>query len=74
MENIMKKLPLSENIINVLIYKEGDLKDYLRLAICYETGDWGGVSEATEILGLDEEEIPSHFTEALNWADSFTTH
>ena len=73
MENLMKKLPLSNSIKDALIYGEGELKDYLRLAACYEVGDWGGVSDSAGVLSLKEEEIPPCFTGALNWADNFTT-
>jgi EAL and modified HD-GYP domain-containing signal transduction protein len=70
MENIMKKLPLSKEIKDVLLYNNGELKDYLDLAICYETGDWKGIPEATAKLGINDEELPKCYMDSLNWADS----
>jgi EAL and modified HD-GYP domain-containing signal transduction protein len=72
MENLMKKLPLSKNIKDVLLYNNGELKDYLNLAVCYETGDWERMPEATAALGINEEELPQCYMDALSWADSLT--
>ena len=69
----MAKLPLSENLKDALIHGKGDLNDYLKLAVCYEKGDWSEVSELKDTIGLDEEELPSYFMEALSWADTITT-
>ncbi|MDY7032284.1 MAG: HDOD domain-containing protein [Thermodesulfobacteriota bacterium] len=73
MENLMSRLPLSENIKKALVYDEGELKDYLRLAVCYEMGDWNGVSDMAKVLGFNEEKLPDHFMEALTWADAMTS-
>ena len=70
MENLMAKLPLSEAIKRALMDTEGELRDYLNLVHCYETGDWKGVSELAPKLGLNAEALPPHYQEALGWADS----
>ena len=70
MENLMKKLPLSKEIKNVLLYNNGILKNYLNLAVCYETGDWEGIPEATVALGINEEGLPQCYMDSLNWADT----
>lgn len=70
MENLMKKLPLSKEIKDVLLYNNGILKNYLNLAVCYETGDWEGIPEATAALGIDEEGLPQCYMDSLNWADT----
>jgi EAL and modified HD-GYP domain-containing signal transduction protein len=71
MENLMEKLPLSEGIKDALIYGRGDLNHYLRLVVCYEKGDWDGVTEMASILGLGEEDLPRHYVDSVYWADSF---
>ena len=70
MVNLMGKLPLTESIKKSLVDGKGELEDYLRLALCYEKGDWRGLSETAGRLGLDEEMLPHYFREALGWADS----
>ena len=70
MENLMAKLPLSEAIKKALVNTDGELRDYLGLVHCYETGDWKGLSELAPKLGLNEQELPPNYQEALGWADS----
>ncbi|MBW1677848.1 MAG: HDOD domain-containing protein [Deltaproteobacteria bacterium] len=71
MENLMEKVPLSEGIKNALVYGRGELNHYLRLAVCYEKGDWEGVAKMAGILGLEEEDLPRYYTDSIYWADSF---
>ncbi|MBN1850465.1 MAG: HDOD domain-containing protein [Deltaproteobacteria bacterium] len=73
MENLMAKLPLSEALKKALIHGEGDLNDYLRLAVSYERGDWADVSDLEEAMNLDKKDLPTCYMEALNWADAFTS-
>ncbi len=70
MESLMEKLPLSENIKKALVSGEGVLGQYLRLAQCYEAGDWKGFAESVKKLGIDEEKVPECYMEALGWANS----
>jgi len=70
MENIMKKLPLSREIKDVLLYNTGELKKYLTLAIFYETGDWEKMPEAAAVVGINEEKLPSCYLDSIKWADS----
>lgn len=71
MENLMKKLSLSESIKNALVYGRGELNHYLKLVVCYEKGDWEGVAEMAGILGLGEEDLPRYYMDSVYWADSF---
>ncbi len=71
MENLMKKLPLSEGINNALVYGRGELSHYLKLVVCYEKGDWEGVAEMAGILGFVQEDLPLYYMESVYWADSF---
>ncbi|MDB9822165.1 HDOD domain-containing protein [Deltaproteobacteria bacterium] len=73
MENLMGKLPLSDSLNKALIHGEGELNDYLRLAICYEKGDWKGVSEFKTKIVKNEEDLPDYFMDALTWADALTS-
>jgi EAL and modified HD-GYP domain-containing signal transduction protein len=72
MESLMAKLPLSEALKSALIHGKGALSNYLDLAMSYEKGDWGRVSELQASMNLDEDQLPLYFIEALSWADAFT--
>ena len=69
MDNIMGKLPLSENIKKALTGGEGVLADYLALAVCYENGDWTKFTALAEKTGVKAERMPEFYMDALAWAD-----
>lgn len=70
MENLMSQIPLSSNIKEVLISRTGDLSGYLSLVESYEKGDWGEIEEATNIIGIKQDDLPRQYMESLSWADS----
>ena len=70
MGNIMKNLPLSENIKKALTGEGGELADYLTLVSCYENGDWAKVASLAAKIGLNEEYAPEFYMDAVSWADS----
>ena len=70
MENLMSQIPLSSNIKEVFISRTGDLSGYLSLVESYERGDWEEIDEATNIMGIDHDDLPRQYMESLSWADS----
>lgn len=71
MEDIMQKLPLAGEIKSALLGKAGLLFDYLRLAECYEKGDWDLALQLAARYGIPEETLPVSYREAIGWADAF---
>jgi c-di-GMP-related signal transduction protein len=70
MENLMSQIPISSTIKGALISRTGDLSNYLSLVESYEQGNWGEIEEASNIMGLDQDDLPSQYMESLSWADS----
>ena len=70
MGNILEKLPLTENIKKALTGEGGELADYLTLVSCYENGDWAKVASLAAKTGLNEENAPESYMDAVAWADS----
>jgi c-di-GMP-related signal transduction protein len=73
MENLMSRLPFSEDIKSALIKKAGEFSNYINLASCYEKGDWEGVSEMVSKIGVNEEKVAEYYMDAVGWADSYQT-
>ena len=73
MENIMSKLPLSENIKNALVKRTGELFSCLEMAKSYERGDWDQFSELAKDHKINEARLPECFLEAISWADAITS-
>jgi c-di-GMP-related signal transduction protein len=70
MESLMNKLPLSDDLKNALVRREGKLNNYLGLAESYEKGDWEGVSRFLNFIPVKDRELPQYFIKAINWADA----
>jgi EAL and modified HD-GYP domain-containing signal transduction protein len=66
----MSQIPISSNIKEVLISRTGDLNGYLGLVESYEKGNWAEIEEATNIMGIDQSDVPRQYMESLSWADS----
>ena len=73
MENIMKKLPLSVEIKRALLKKDNRLSGYLKLTENYEQGDWEGAAFFASAIGIDMDELPAMYFDALGWADALLT-
>ncbi len=65
LETVLKGLPLSEDIVDALLYREGRPGEVLSRVMAYERGDWGNVS--LDLLTPDQ--IRSAYLESLHWAD-----
>jgi EAL and modified HD-GYP domain-containing signal transduction protein len=72
MKDIMEKIPVSKTISDALINGEGEAVKYLRLAECYERGEWNSVKEYAAQTCVDESVIPGIYVEACKWADEFS--
>ena len=69
-EDLMEKVPLSTDIKLALVKGEGPLANYLEIARCYETGDWERFRTVVAELGVDDENIPESYMDAVAWAES----
>lgn len=67
-ETVMEQLPLSAEIKEALINKNGILAEYLALALAYEQGDWEQELAIEEQLKLSGKQVPSTYSNAINWA------
>lgn len=73
METVLKKLPLSEEIKRALLKKDNRLSGYLKLTESYEQGDWESAAYFASAIGIDMDDLPAIYFEALGWADSLLT-
>ncbi len=69
MDSVMEKLPLSKEIKDALVLKEGTLASYIELIRHYEKAEWDAANTLVEKLGLDAEKIPSFYHSSVQWAN-----
>lgn len=67
-ETVMEQLPLSAEIKDALVNKQGVLAEYLSLALAYEQGDWEQELAIEEQLKLSGKQVPATYSNAINWA------
>lgn len=67
-EKVMEQLPLSAEIKEALINKEGILAEYLSLAVAYEKGEWENEKAIEAKLKLSERQVPATYANAIDWA------
>ncbi len=68
MQDIMKKLPLSEDILEALINGTGDMGMVLSCMKAYEEGEWMELKH----LQLDPAIIRDYYLEAIDWSNHFS--
>jgi EAL and modified HD-GYP domain-containing signal transduction protein len=72
MDTLLDKLPFSKDISNALLSSAGEMSEYLNLVRAYETGNWIAVSRHADIIGVDNDRIPTLYWDAVVWADTLT--
>ena len=68
MEDVLKKLSLSDDITKTLLGEDGEFKNILDLALSYERADWETVAERSRQLNIDLTTLADLHMEAMDWA------
>ncbi|MEC1179429.1 HDOD domain-containing protein [Metasolibacillus meyeri] len=69
LEEILQKLPLSNNVIHTLLGHQTDITLYLQFSITLSKLEWDKLEEIGAALGLDAYEMDDLYNEALTWAE-----
>ena len=68
MADILKELPLEDDIVTALLRGENDLGQLSRMWLHYEKAEWDEFSSAAQALGIEEKDVPELYRQALSWA------
>ena len=69
MDDILKDLPLADEIKDALMGEKNLLADVYGLATAYEQADWKGINACAQQLNIAEEDLPGLHFNALKWAN-----
>jgi len=69
MEEILAKLPLSEDIKGALLGDEGHLRDFFELVLAYEKGDWDKTFVHADRLKINQPGLHNNYIKSLEWAN-----
>lgn len=68
-DEIMSELPLGEDIKNALMLLPGKYTCSYELVLGFEKGDFSVASECVQHLGINNDDIPQYYYEAIEWAE-----
>ena len=69
MENVLDKLPLSQDIKDPLLTKKGVMAALITLVELIEHANWDKTTLIMDKLQLDKDTVSTHYNNALLWAD-----
>ena len=69
--DILKKIPISEDIKRALIHQKGPLSVYLQTVIAYERGNSEECFQALKSLHVPEEKLYDTYLSSVEFSDSF---
>lgn len=68
MPDILKELPLEDDIVTALLRGDNDLGKLSRMWVHYEKAEWDEFSAAAKALGVEEKDVAELYRQALAWA------
>lgn len=71
MIELMKHLPVSNNLKKALTQRRGELFSALEFIELYEKGEWDLLEQKRQAAEIQEGKIASFYLEAITWADNF---
>jgi len=69
MEEILKELPLSDEVKKALLGEKNSFHDVYDLVVAYEKGDWETVFVFSEKTGISETLLPEYYYNSTKWAN-----
>ncbi|WP_042471732.1 EAL and HDOD domain-containing protein [Bacillus ndiopicus] len=69
LEEILRKLPLSDNVIHTLLDQQTEMTPYLQFTIALDKLEWEKLEALGENIGLNIHEMDKLYNEALTWAE-----
>ena len=69
MPNILRQLPLTEDVNNALLGKSGEFNHYITLAKAFESAIWLNVIKQSKELNIDQKHLHSLYNQAVVWGN-----
>ena len=69
MPDILKQLPLTEDVNTALLGKSGEFNHYISLARAFESALWLNVIKQSRELNTDQKHLHSLYNQAIIWGN-----
>ena len=73
MEEALVGIAVSEDVKEVLIHHQGELKSIYDIIICYEQGNCGLLDQITTQMGIDKTKLFDWYLKAIAWSEEIMT-
>jgi len=73
MDVLLEQLPVEREIKQALLGQSSTLRPLYQLMLAQESGEWAQSSELARQLKLSDEEVATHWWQALQWAQQVTS-
>jgi EAL and modified HD-GYP domain-containing signal transduction protein len=69
MTDILKQLPLSEEVNDALLGKNAEMNSYMTLVRAFESALWMNVIKQAKLLGIDQKQLHVLYNQAIVWGN-----
>jgi c-di-GMP-related signal transduction protein len=73
MEILLEQIPVERETKAVLLGQKSTLRPLYQLMLAHESGEWAKSSEFAKQLKLSDEEVATHWWQAMQWAQEATS-
>lgn len=73
MGDILRELPLDDDIVIALLRGDNDLGRLHTMARCYEKAEWDEFSNVAKSLGIAEKDVAELYRQSVGWAQGLVT-
>jgi len=73
MDVLLEQLPVEREIKQALLGQNSTLRPLYQLMLAQESGEWAHSSELARQLKLSDDEVSTHWWQALQWAQQVTS-
>ncbi len=72
MRKLLEKLPLSDEVINALLYYKGHLGVVLAAVLAHENGLWDKINwQLLQKMKIKDQDLNNHYRTAVNWSNEY---
>ncbi len=71
MEDLVKQLPITEEVSAALIGHENTLGNILRITKAYESASWSAMRKACARFRMEQDVLPDFYVNAVEWANFY---
>lgn len=74
LKTILDEIPIAQDIKSAMLGEDNSFRDLYLLIVNYEKGSWQEVEDYGMKCGVDIQQLPQYYMEAIEWTDRLTQY